>query len=105
MAPHKVSLAVLGAALAASALSLPGCSSSPGHASSSSPPPPPVGPTDGLPAGCNPLRANGACLLPFPSSAFLEGDPNTATGLRVHLTSDLMPVNDMGAMYDPSRLN
>jgi pimeloyl-ACP methyl ester carboxylesterase len=60
---------------------------------------------DGLPAECNPLRAEGACLLPFPSAAFLDDDATTATKHRVHYTSAMFPKNTNGVAYDPKRLN
>ena len=61
-------------------------------------------PDDGLPAGCNPLRSAGACLLPYPSAALTRDDPTSPTGLRLDLTSDLFPVNNDGVPFDPVRL-
>ncbi len=40
------------------------------------------------------------CLLPFPSSTFMQIDPKTPTGLRVQIAPDSLPVGD-----DPSALN
>ena len=60
---------------------------------------------DGLPAECNPLRTAGACMLPFPSAAFLDDDPTAATKLRVHYTTAMFPANAGGTPYDPKRLN
>jgi hypothetical protein len=65
----------------------------------------PVGPDDGLPADCNPLRAAGACLLPYPSAVYLRDDATTPTGLRLDLTSDVFPRNNDGTPFDPARLN
>jgi hypothetical protein len=84
-----------------SLLALLGCSST-------DPTPTPTGPTeptDGLPASCNPLRQNDACLLPFPSAIFLDADSSTATGFRVHLSSELFPRSTMGKVYEPVRMN
>ncbi len=58
-----------------------------------------------MPDGCNPLRENGACLLPFPSSAFLVADATTTTGFHVNLTPDLMPVSSQGTKFTPTRWN
>jgi len=41
-----------------------------------------------------------ACLLPWPSSAFLVADSTTRTGFRVQLPASLMPVNDRGDALD-----
>ena len=64
----------------------------------------PEGPGDGLPAACNPLRASGACLLPYPSAVFTKDDPTTPTGIRLDLSSDLFPVSSEGIPFDPVRL-
>ena len=45
------------------------------------------------------------CLLPFPSDQYTVGDPNTDTGLRVHLDPASMPVNVHGVSIDPTELN
>lgn len=63
------------------------------------------GPDDGLTEDCNPLRAAGACLLPYPSSVFTRDDATSPTGLRVDLTAALFPVNVDGTTFDPVRLN
>lgn len=61
---------------------------------------------DSLPASCNPIRSEGACLLPYPSAVFLDVDPSTKTGFRVALTSDHFPVSkETNAAFDPKRLN
>lgn len=62
-------------------------------------------PKDGLPAGCNPLRASGACLLPYPSAVFTREDTASPTGLRLDLTAELFPVNSDGVAFEPVRLN
>jgi hypothetical protein len=63
------------------------------------------GPDDGLSADCNPLRAAGACLLPYPSAVFTKDDPSSPTGLRVDLAPAMFPVNADGTTFDPVRLN
>jgi hypothetical protein len=93
---------VVTAVVPAVALLIAGCSLD------SLPTPTPNGPDtpdDALPAACNPLRTAGACLLPFPSSAFLDDDPSTETKLRVHLGGDVMPTNMNGKTYDAALLN
>ena len=93
-------------ALAVLLLSLAACgtSDSPGAASST------TGggaaaPIDSLPAGCNPLRTAGACLLPYPSAVFLDADSTAATGYKLALTSDLFPKNNKGKAFDPTRIS
>ncbi|HLK46286.1 MAG TPA: hypothetical protein VKT18_09855, partial [Acidimicrobiales bacterium] len=41
--------------------------------------------SDGLPSTCNPLRAPGICLLPWPNAIYLNEDHTTATGYRLAL--------------------
>ena len=41
-----------------------------------------------------------ACLLPWPSSRFMEADDSTATGLRLHIETAALPIDD-----DPRLLN
>jgi len=53
---------------------------------------------------CNPVD-DGACLLPFPSSFFLDEDPASATGWRVAFGPRSLPVNDWGAPLDPTAWN
>ncbi len=78
-----------------------GCS----DAEAASSPSPTGAVADGLPAECNPLRSAGACLLPFPSAAFLEADAASPTGQRVRLSAAVMPRNNYGVAYDPARMN
>lgn len=88
--------ALLAAALAA------GCG---GTDTETDPTPAPALPQDGLPEACNPLRASGACLLPYPSAVFMKDDAASPTGLRLDLAPELFPVNAEGATFDPARLN
>jgi hypothetical protein len=52
-------------------------------------------------APCNPL-AGGSCLLPWPSSYYLAEDQTTATGFRVRIPPEAMPVNIDGIPVDPA---
>jgi hypothetical protein len=45
------------------------------------------------------------CLLPFPSSTFLVPDPNTPTGMRVHIEPEAMPMNRDHIRIDPADYN
>ncbi|MEM9695067.1 MAG: hypothetical protein AAGA56_21170 [Myxococcota bacterium] len=72
----------------------------------SDPPPPSFevvarAPTDRTPrpSGCDPLDDT-RCLLPYPSSAFLEEDPATATGVRLQFELTSLNVDD-----DPTPLH
>ncbi|MSP17268.1 MAG: hypothetical protein EXR73_11795 [Myxococcales bacterium] len=58
----------------------------------------------GAPAACNPL-AGGACMLPFPSSVYLDEDATSATGFRVNFPAAAMPVNIDGRVVDTTLLN
>lgn len=42
------------------------------------------------------------CVLPFPSSAFLDDDPSTPTGTRVHYPPTALPRNTSGQHIDPA---
>ena len=46
-----------------------------------------------------------ACLLPWPSSAFLVTDPTSRTGYRVNLPMDAMPHDVHGVSVDPAPWN
>jgi hypothetical protein len=46
-------------------------------------------------ADCQPFSKT-PCLLPFPSNLFTRPDKSSATGLRVHLPVNAMPVNNKG---------
>ena len=55
-------------------------------------------------ADCNPLGAN-ACMTPWPSSAYEVDDPNTATGRRLAIRPDTLPVNIDDLPTDPAGWN
>src|SRR5262249_54013963 len=45
------------------------------------------------------------CLLPYPSSVFLDQDPSTPTGLRVHYDATSLPANSSKKHIDPTDWN
>ena len=45
------------------------------------------------------------CILPYPSSVFLDEDPTTPTGLRVHYDAESLPANAGGKHVDPTDWN
>jgi hypothetical protein len=61
---------------------------------------------DGLAASCNPLRVAGACMTPWPNAIYLHPDATTATGYRVALAAETLPVvATTGSTLDPTRWN
>jgi hypothetical protein len=54
---------------------------------------------------CHPFAPAGECLLPFPSSFYQKADTTTATGMRVALPPEAMPLSQIGVPMDPARLN
>jgi hypothetical protein len=58
----------------------------------------------GIAAECNPLGGH-ACLVPWPSSAFLTEDATTATGFRLNLDVAAMPTNIDSLPVDPAFFN
>ncbi|MGH2668416.1 MAG: hypothetical protein ACRDH5_04725, partial [bacterium] len=66
-----------------------------------------AGPADGgdaaMGSSCNPLGSDD-CLTPFPSTAFLE-QAATATGWRVSLVPEVLPVNTEDVPIDPAFWN
>jgi hypothetical protein len=52
---------------------------------------------------CNPLGTS-ACLLPWPSAAFLR-EADTVTGVALDLPADAMPVNTDGVAVSPAAFN
>jgi len=55
-------------------------------------------------AGCDPLDASD-CLHPFPNDLFTVRDRSTATGRRLALREDAMPVNNVGKHVDPTDID
>jgi len=53
---------------------------------------------------CEPLIQD-ACLLPYPSSTFLDADVSTPTGLRMHYDLGSLPSNASGTPIDPTDWN
>jgi hypothetical protein len=58
----------------------------------------------GIPDDCNPLGGV-QCLMPWPSSVYLQEDGATATGFRVAIPEGAMPVNADGYVVDPTPWN
>ena len=57
-----------------------------------------------IPDACNPLGGQG-CLLPWPSMAYVTADGGTATGFRLDLPREGMPVNLDGLPIEPAFFN
>ena len=57
-----------------------------------------------IPDACNPLGGQG-CLLPWPSMIYTKADPSSATGLRLDIPIDAMPVNIDMTSVDPAALD
>ena len=57
-----------------------------------------------IPESCNPLGGQG-CLLPWPSMAYVKADPSTATGYRLDLPREAMPVNRDDVAVEPAFFN
>lgn len=57
-----------------------------------------------IPDECNPLGGT-HCLMPWPSSTFLEADVTTNTGFRLALPPEAMPVNIDEIPVDPTTWN
>jgi hypothetical protein len=58
----------------------------------------------GIPDQCNPLGGP-ACMMPWPSSMYLKADTSTATGYRLALPANAMPINIDGIGVDPAPFN
>jgi hypothetical protein len=56
------------------------------------------------PAHCDPIDT-AQCLMPFPDNFFTVADASTATGRRVNLPADVMPVNKSNTPIDPTDWN
>jgi hypothetical protein len=55
-------------------------------------------------AECNPLGGV-SCLMPWPSATYMVEDSSTATGFRVDLPAEALPVNINNRAVAPDRLN
>lgn len=53
---------------------------------------------------CNPLGTD-ACLMPWPSMAYLDVDASTPTGFKVAIPEAAMPINADNIVVDPMPLN
>ena len=54
---------------------------------------------------CNPLGAETHCMLPFPSSFYLEEDADSATGYRVAFGETTLPISDEDLQTEPTYYN
>jgi hypothetical protein len=54
-----------------------------------------------IPDACNPLGGQG-CMLPWPSMIYVTEDASTATGFRLAIPPEAMPVNVDGVAIDPA---
>ncbi|MSP54865.1 MAG: hypothetical protein EXR69_04565, partial [Myxococcales bacterium] len=64
----------------------------------------PIVDTSGPRGDCNPVD-DGGCLLPFPSSFFLEEDPSTGSGYRVAFGEGSLPTDKFGVHIRPDAWN
>jgi hypothetical protein len=55
-------------------------------------------------AGCNPIIGDD-CLTPFPSSFYLASDSTSATGVRVAIPANALPVQSTMLQLKPDRMN
>lgn len=62
------------------------------------------GNTTDIPDECNPLGGDG-CMIPWPSMAYVDDDPATATGHRLALPPAAMPTNIDDVSVDPALYN
>jgi hypothetical protein len=58
-----------------------------------------------VPDECNPLGEGAFCMMPWPSSAYLEPDAKTSTGQRVAMPIEGMPTNLDDISVDPAPWN
>lgn len=56
-----------------------------------------------MPEACNPLGGEG-CLLPWPSMSYAKADPSSATGYRLDVPIEAMPVNNQNVAINPAPL-
>jgi len=62
------------------------------------------GNTDGIPDECNPLGGQG-CRMPWPSSTYLAADATSATGFRLAIPREAMPISGDGTVIEPTWMN
>jgi hypothetical protein len=60
--------------------------------------------TSGIPDECNPLGGQG-CLMPWPSMAYAQADTTSATGFRLAIPPEAMPVNGDSIAVSPNWFN
>ncbi|MBP9204382.1 MAG: hypothetical protein KBG28_10485 [Kofleriaceae bacterium] len=66
-----------------------------------------AGPGDELlvPAHCNPLATEAACVMPWPSGAYVVADATTTTGRKLLIPTEALPTNIDGISLDPTPWN
>jgi len=62
------------------------------------------GNTSGIPDQCNPLGGQG-CLMPWPSMLYAKTDSSSATGYRLAIPREAMPINADGIIVEPDTFN
>jgi len=62
------------------------------------------GNTGGIPDECNPLGGQ-ACMMPWPTMIYAKADSSTATGFRIDIPPEAMPVNVDGVPIVPDPFN
>ncbi|MBA2542163.1 MAG: hypothetical protein H0V17_21160 [Deltaproteobacteria bacterium] len=62
------------------------------------------GNTGGIPDECNPLGGQ-ACMMPWPTMIYAKADATSATGFRLDIPAEAMPVNVDGDSIDPGTFN
>jgi hypothetical protein len=62
------------------------------------------GNSSGIPDECNPLGGQG-CLMPWPSMIYANEDATSATGYRLAIPREAMPINADGIIVEPDTFN
>ena len=62
------------------------------------------GNSSGIPDECNPLGGQG-CLMPWPSMMYAKEDATSATGYRLSIPRESMPINADGIIVEPDVFN
>ena len=63
-----------------------------------------TGNSSGIAEQCNPLGGQG-CMLPWPAATYLTADTTTATGFRLNIPREAMPVNGDPTVVEPTWIN
>ena len=62
-------------------------------------------PSNKIDDACNPLGGGVSCMMPWPSSVYLDQDASMPSGFRVSIPLEAMPVNVDGYQVDPTPWN